>query len=115
VTLPFIGKTIDVSEFSLLGSFGHPWIHRRIQSMRHVVLVTFLLVLLQIGDRSRMWTIAGLFIVAEAIMYYLILNVWFTTFDFIGLDRIVTPIVGLLAIGGGIFFLYEWKTGRWNV
>jgi cytochrome c biogenesis protein CcdA len=71
------------------------------------VLVTFLLVLLQIEDRRKMWQIAGLFIVAEAFMYYLILNVWFTTWDFIGLDRIVTPIVGLVAMGGGCFFLYE--------
>jgi cytochrome c biogenesis protein CcdA len=74
------------------------------------VLVTFLIVLIQIGDRKKMWQIAGLFILAEAIMYYLILNVWFTAWDFIGLDRIVTPIIGLLAIGGGIFFLYEYWT-----
>ena len=52
--------------------------------------------------------IAGLFIVAETVMYYLILNVWFTTWDFVGLDRYVTPVVGLLALGGGVFFLYEW-------
>ncbi len=37
-----------------------------------------------------------------------ILNVWFGAWDFVGLDRIVTPIVGLVAIGGGLFFLYEW-------
>jgi cytochrome c biogenesis protein CcdA/glutaredoxin len=71
------------------------------------VLVTFLLVLMQIGDKKRMWQIAGLFILAEAVMYYLILNVWFTAWDFIGLDRIVTPIIGMVAIGGGIFFLWE--------
>lgn len=74
------------------------------------VLVTFLLVLVQIGDRKRMLQVAGLFILAEAIMYYLILNVWYTTWDFIGLDNIVTPIVGIVAIGGGLFFLYEWYT-----
>jgi cytochrome c biogenesis protein CcdA/glutaredoxin len=76
------------------------------------VLVTFLLVLVQIGDRKRMWQIAGLFIVAEAVMYYLILNVWFTVWDFVGLDEWVTPIVGFIAIGGGLFFLSEWWKGR---
>lgn len=55
-----------------------------------------------------MWIVAGLFILAETVMYYLILNIWFTTWDFIGLDRIVTPIVGLISIGGACFFLYEW-------
>lgn len=73
------------------------------------VLVTFLLVLMQIGDKKRMWQIAGLFIAAETIMYFFILNLWFTTWDFIGLDRIVTPIIGLIAIGGGVFFLWEAK------
>lgn len=76
------------------------------------VLVTFLLVLIQLQSRERMLSVAGLFILAEAVMYYLILNVWFTTWDFVGLDHIVTPIIGLLAIGGGAFFLYEWKTAE---
>ena len=74
------------------------------------VLVTFLLVLVQLPDRRKVWQVAGLFIAAETIMYYLILNVWFTAWDFIGLDRIVTPIVGLVAIGAGVFFLWEAKT-----
>jgi hypothetical protein len=43
-------------------------------------------------------------------MYYLILNVWFTTWNFIGLDQIVTPIVALIAIGAGIYFIYEYFT-----
>jgi hypothetical protein len=41
-------------------------------------------------------------------MYYLILNVWFTTWNFIGLDKIVTPIVATIAIGAGIYFMYEY-------
>jgi hypothetical protein len=45
-------------------------------------------------------------------MYNLILNVWFTTWDFVGLDAVVTPLVGLLALGGGIFFLYRYRKNR---
>jgi cytochrome c biogenesis protein CcdA/glutaredoxin len=71
------------------------------------VLIMFLMVLTQAGSRTRMFQIAGIFILAEAIMYYLILNVWMTTWDFVGLDQWVTPIIGLVAIGGGMFFLYE--------
>ena len=40
-------------------------------------------------------------------MYYLILNVWMTAWDFVGLDEIVTPIVGVVAVGAGLFFLYQ--------
>lgn len=76
------------------------------------VLITFLLVLLQVGDRKKMFAIAGLFILAEAIMYGLILNVWYATWDFVGLDQIVTPLVGSLAIASGIYFLYKWYKSR---
>ena len=73
------------------------------------VLVTFLLILMQVSNRKRMFMFAGVFILAETIMYYLILTVWFKTWDFVQLDNIVTPIVGLVSIGAGIFFLREWR------
>lgn len=72
------------------------------------VLVTFLVMLSQVGSRRRMLQMAGLFLVAEAVMYYAILEVWFGVWDFVGMDRVVTPLVGLVSIGGGTFFLYEW-------
>jgi len=74
------------------------------------VLLMFLLILSQAGNRKRMFQFAGLFILAEAVMYYLILNVWFTAWDFIGLNRIVTPLIGLLALGSGAYFVYKFVT-----
>lgn len=76
------------------------------------VLLTFLLILSQVGNRKKMIQVAGLFIIAEAFMYYLILNVWYQTWDFIALDGIVTPMVGLLGIGSGLFFLYKYWSSR---
>ena len=69
------------------------------------VLVLFLTALIAVGDRRKMIQVAGLFILAEAIMYYMILNVWLYTWDFVGLDKIITPIVGIVGIIGGIFFI----------
>lgn len=109
IKVPFTGKTLDVSGYSLPLLASVLGFIDGFNPCAMWVLVTFLLVLLQTASRARMWSIAGLFIVAETVMYYLILNVWFTTFNFVGLDRIVTPIVGLVSIGGGIFFLYEWR------
>ncbi len=76
------------------------------------VLVIFLTLLLRVGSRKRMFQYAGLFILAEAIMYWAILMVWFSAWDFIGLSRIVTPIVGALALGSGVYFLYKFVTWK---
>lgn len=109
VSIPFVGS-VDVSKYSLpVLSFVLGFVDG-FNPCAMWVLVTFLLVLLQMGDRKKMWQIAGLFILAETVMYYMILNVWAGVWDFVGLDNIVTPIVGAVAIGGGLFFLYEWKT-----
>ncbi|OGI14528.1 MAG: hypothetical protein A2878_02195 [Candidatus Moranbacteria bacterium RIFCSPHIGHO2_01_FULL_54_31] len=110
VTIPFTDTVIDAAEYSLPVLSGILGLIDGFNPCAMWVLVTFLIVLVQMGSRRRMWTVAGIFILAETLMYYLILNVWFTTWDFVGLDRIVTPIVGALAVGGGIFFLYEWYT-----
>lgn len=107
VKLPVVG-TLDVAAWSLPALSALLGFLDGFNPCAMWVLVTFLLMLMRIGSRRRMWTVAGLFILAEAVMYYLILNVWFRVWDFVGLDRYVTPAVGLLAIGGGLFFLYEW-------
>lgn len=107
VSVPFLGA-VDVTRYSLPALSSVLGFVDGFNPCAMWVLVTFLLVLVQLGDRRKVWMVAGLFIVAEAVMYYLILNVWFGAWDFVGLDRIVTPIVGLVAVGGGLFFLYEW-------
>ena len=76
------------------------------------VLLTFLIALSQIGSRKKMAQVVGLFIVAEAVMYFLILNVWYQVWDFVKLDAIVTPLVGLFSIGAGLYFLYKWYTAK---
>lgn len=108
VGIPFMGP-VDIKQYSLPTLSIVLGLIDGFNPCAMWVLVTFLLILVQIGNRRRMWQIAGLFILAEAVMYYLILNVWFTVWDFVGLDNIITPIVGIVAIGGGLFFLWEWK------
>lgn len=109
--LPFYG-VVDLQTFSLVTLSVVLGTIDGFNPCAMWVLITFLLVLMQVGNRKRMLQIAGLFILAEAIMYALILNVWYTAWDFVGLDQIVTPIIGLLAIGGGVYFLYKYKKSR---
>ncbi len=109
--LPLLG-VVDLKSFSL---FSLSLILGTIDGFNPCamwVLITFLMLLAQAGSRQKMLFLAGLFIVAEAIMYNLILNVWYKTWDFVALDEIVTPLVGILALSGGTFFLYRWRRSK---
>ena len=109
--LPFVGL-VDLKTFSL---FTLSLLLGTIDGFNPCamwVLITFLVLLTQAGSRKKMVILAGIFIIAEAIMYNLILNVWYKTWDFVALDQVVTPLVGVLALGGGIFFLYRWYKNR---
>ena len=105
VNIPFINKTVDLSKYSLplvsfiLGSIDG------VNPCAMWVLVLFLTALVAVGNRTKMIQVAGLFLLAEAIMYYMILNVWLYTWDFVGLDKIITPTVGIVGIIAGIFFI----------
>lgn len=109
--LPFLG-VVNLKAFSLFSLSAVLGVIDGFNPCAMWVLVTFLVLLSQAGSRRRMIVLAGLFIFAEAIMYNLILNVWYKTWDFVALDQIVTPLVGILALGGGGFFLYRWYKNR---
>ncbi len=107
VNLPLIGK-IDANKYPLLFMSALFGFFDGFNPCAMWVLITFLMILLQVGDRKKMFLFAGTFILAEAIMYSLILVVWYKTWDFVQLDTIITPIVGLVSIFGGVMFLREW-------
>jgi len=109
--VPFFGKT-DLKDFSLFTLSATLGFVDGFNPCALWVLITFLLALMQIGNRKKMFYVAGLFLIAEAIMYYAILTAWYKTWDFVGLDQIVTPLVGLLSLGSGLFFLYRWKKAK---
>jgi len=110
VKIPLVGWTVDVGAFSLSALSLTLGFIDGFNPCAMWVLVMFLFILSQLGSRRRMAEYAGIFILAEAVMYYLILTVWLTAWDFIGLNRIVTPLIGLLALGSGIYFLYKFIT-----
>ncbi len=111
VTIPFINKTINVSLYSLPVLSFILGLIDGFNPCAMWVLVMFLAALAAINNRRKMLQVIGLFLLAETIMYYLILSAWLYAWDFIGLDRIVTPLVGLLAAGAGLYFLREYWRG----
>jgi len=110
-TLPILG-TIDLKLFSLFSLSAILGVIDGFNPCAMWVLITFLVILSQAGSKKKMIFLAGIFILAQGIMYNLILNVWYKTWDFIALDQYVTPFVGFLALGGGTFFLYRWHKNR---
>ncbi len=107
IKVPFLG-VIDFKDFSLFSMSVILGFVDGFNPCAMWVLLAFLLVLWQVGDKKKMFQVAGLFIFAETVMYWLILNFWFKAWDFVGLDKVVTPLVGVLAIVGGVYFLYRY-------
>ena len=73
------------------------------------VLIMFIITLMQVGDRLRMFFVAGTFLLAETIMYALILMAWWKFFNIFSLEYASTLniVIGIIAVGSGLFFLYE--------
>jgi len=111
MNLPFFGE-IDIKETSLFTMSAVLGFIDGFNPCAMWVLLTFLIILSQIGDKRKMVYLVTIFILAEAIMYFFILNVWYQTWDFIALDRWVTPLVGLLAVVAGIYFLKKWYKSK---
>ncbi len=109
--LPFLG-VVDLRSFSLFSLSVILGVIDGFNPCAMWVLITFLVLLSQAGSKKKMIFLATVFMLAEAIMYNLILNVWYKTWDFVALDGLVTPLVGLLAIGGGIFFIWRWYKNK---
>jgi glutaredoxin/uncharacterized protein (UPF0333 family) len=109
--LPFLG-VVDLQTFSLFTLSMVLGVVDGFNPCAMWVLITFLTLLSQAGSKKKMIFLAGVFIVAEAVMYNMILNVWYKTWDFVALDQYVTPLVGILALGGGSFFLWRWHKNK---
>ncbi|MEY2665589.1 MAG: hypothetical protein RLZZ480_694 [Candidatus Parcubacteria bacterium] len=109
--LPLLG-VVDLQTFSLFTLSALLGVIDGFNPCAMWVLITFLTLLSQAGSKKKMIFMAGIFVVAEAVMYNMILNVWYKTWDFVALDQYVTPLVGILALGGGLFFLWRWHKNK---
>lgn len=113
-SVSFLGMDIDIKNLSLFSLSAILGFIDGFNPCAMWVLLTFLIILSQIKDRKKMFYLAGTFIVAESIMYFVILNVWSSAWNFIGYQQIVTFIIGVVAIVLGGYFIYKYYKNKDN-
>ena len=72
------------------------------------VLVFLIGLLVGMQDRFRMWTLGTVFIAGSALVYFLFMAAWLNFLLFIGVAAWVRAGVGLVALGGGFYYLREY-------
>lgn len=71
------------------------------------VLITLLTLLINTHDMRKVWIIGGTFLFVSGAVYYMFIAAWLNVFLIIGYNMWVQKLIGIVAIGGGGFYLYE--------
>jgi len=74
----------------------------------------FFLISLLLGmkDRKRMWILGTAFIITSAFVYFLFMSAWLNFFLFLGFVVWVRIIIGLIALGAGVYNLREYFVNK---
>jgi len=109
IGLPFAGN-VDISKMSLpvltvvLGAFDG------FNPCAMWVLLFLIALLINTRSRARMWLIAGTFILTSGVVYFLILSAWLNLFLAISYVNLTRILIGVLAVGVGIWQLKNFIT-----
>jgi glutaredoxin/cytochrome c biogenesis protein CcdA len=71
------------------------------------VLITLLTLLINTKSWKKIIVIGSTFLIVSGVMYYIFIAAWLNVFLLIGLNQWVQKIIGIVAIAGGSFYLYE--------
>ncbi|MAF14103.1 MAG: hypothetical protein CMI53_04410 [Parcubacteria group bacterium] len=109
--IPFIGE-VDASAFSL------PLLTIVIAGLDGFnpcamwVLIFLISLLLGMKDRKKMWILGLTFLITSALVYFLFLAAWLNLFLFIGFIVWVRIVIGIFAVGSGVYHLREWYVNK---
>jgi glutaredoxin len=109
--LPFLGKT-DLTKWSLPTLAIVLGLIDGFNPCAMWVLVYLIGLLIGVKDKKRIWIIVGSFVFASGILYFLFMTAWLNIFLLLGYIKILTIIIGLVALGGGILSLKEYFTTK---
>lgn len=71
-------------------------------------LIFLIGLLLGMKDSVRMWTLGTAFIVGSAAVYFMFMAAWLNLLLFLGSLLLIRVVIGLLALGGGFYYLREY-------
>ncbi|MGR0480163.1 MAG: hypothetical protein ACTFAL_01825 [Candidatus Electronema sp. V4] len=107
VKVPFLGeiKYSDYSLFSLAVVLG---LVDGFNPCAMWVLVYLISIIMTLNSRKKIWILVGTFVGASGVLYFLFMTAWLNAFLFLGYLRILTLLVGLIAVGTGILSIREY-------
>ena len=105
--LPFIGRT-DLTTFSIPTLAIVLGLIDGFNPCAMWVLVYLIALLINVGDKKKIWVIVGSFVLASGILYFLFMTAWLNVFLLLGYLKPITILIGLVALGGGILSLKEY-------
>jgi len=114
IKIPFFGE-IDISQISLLTLTVILGALDGLNPCAMWVLLFLITLLINIRSRKRMWLIGGTFILASGVIYYLILTAWLNLFLVIRYINLTRILIGLFAIGVGIWQIKNFITYHPNI
>jgi len=109
--LPFIGRT-DLTTFSIPALAVVLGLIDGFNPCAMWVLVYLIGLLIGVADKRKIWLIVGSFVLASGILYFLFMTAWLNIFLLVGYIKILTLIIGLVALGGGIINLKDYFTKK---
>jgi thiol-disulfide isomerase/thioredoxin len=75
-------------------------------------LLFLISLLLGMKNKKRMWILGTTFIATSAFVYFLFLSAWLNLFLFLGFVFWIRIIVGIVALGSGIYYLRDYWINR---
>jgi len=107
INLPIIGE-IDLTKYSLLAQAVVLGFFDGLNVCSLGALVFILGLVLILRSRTKILIFGGIFILTTAIIYGLLIVLWYQLFYFLApLLKVMNILVGLLGIAGGIYFLRQ--------
>ncbi len=111
INVPFLG-TVNTASFSLPVFTAFLGFLDGFNPCAMWVLLFLITLLLGMPNRKRMWILGSAFIVSSGTVYFLYLAAWLNVLLFLGLIFWIRFVIGLVALGSGIYSLREYQRNK---